>query len=275
METPLDPEILLNMSTNIEKLKPEDAEWVTMLFEECMRARLVEAELLTKCHETMPEHSTCLDENLAQVALDTAEWLKTLWDVGYMGANNFPSPPRSAFPLVEVEDVLKSALFARIRLGKRPLPFPPPTRKGKPWHELIDSNETIHNVEIEIIEDSHDIIAINIEDCHDWNIVEEKQKRAEYIMQHKGKGPLFKLLISNVKTQLIKEPPRLRYQIVLQDRAGFKTYILKWQNPNKTNNDVVLRASTWERADAEANYWIASKYPELYGQVAFEHVETF
>jgi hypothetical protein len=32
-----------------------------------------------------------LDEHLAQLALDTAEWLKTLWNVGYMGAGNFRS----------------------------------------------------------------------------------------------------------------------------------------------------------------------------------------
>ena len=43
--------------------------------------------------------------DLTQVVLDTAEWLRTLWEVGYMGQIRSRSPAH-AFPLIEVEDVL-------------------------------------------------------------------------------------------------------------------------------------------------------------------------
>ena len=125
--TPLDADDLMIFADRIEQLQPDDAEWVGRLFQECMRARMHEAELLeSHADEPAPANDDSeLDVQLAQVALDTAEWLKTLWDVGYMGAGSFPSKPRTAFPLVGLEDVLKSSLFARIRCGKRPLPFPP------------------------------------------------------------------------------------------------------------------------------------------------------
>lgn len=72
-----------------------------------------EAELLTGMSDsgTASKSNSELESQLAQVALDAAEWLKTLWNVGYMGAGSFPSQPRSAFPLIELEDILKSALF--------------------------------------------------------------------------------------------------------------------------------------------------------------------
>ena len=135
---PLDADELMNFAERIEQLSPADAEWVGSLFQECMRARMREAELLSGLTEAGATESTEFDAQLAQVALDAAEWLKTLWNVGYMGAGSFPSQPRSAFPLIELEDVIKSALFARIREGKRPLPFPPPTRHGLPWHDLVE-----------------------------------------------------------------------------------------------------------------------------------------
>jgi hypothetical protein len=31
-----------------------------------------------------------------------------------------------------------------------------------------------------------------------------------------------------------------------------------------------VRAATWERAESEADFWIATHYPEMYGQVSFE-----
>ena len=154
-ETPLDADELMNFAERIELLPPADAEWVASLFQECMRARMHEAELLAAQIEGLDVEASGQDAEspLTQVALDTAEWLKTLWDVGYMGAGSFPAQPRSAFPLVEVEDVLKSALFARIREGKRPLPFPPPTRQGLPWHDLVERQGDVHCVEAEIVRD--------------------------------------------------------------------------------------------------------------------------
>ena len=112
-ESPLDADELMLMADRVEQLSPEDAAWVSRLFVECVRARTHEAELLSAqslTGETPGEQQW--EAQLAQVALDAAEWLKTLWDVGYMGASSFPAQPRSAFPLIELEDVLKSALFA-------------------------------------------------------------------------------------------------------------------------------------------------------------------
>jgi hypothetical protein len=133
-QTPLDADELMHFAGRIEQLPPADAGWVDSLFQECLRARMHEAELFTGLSDSAEtgNYGKEFAEQLAQVALDTAEWLKKLWDVGYMGAGSFPSQPLTNFPLVELEDVLKSALFARIREGKRPLPFPPPTRQGLP-----------------------------------------------------------------------------------------------------------------------------------------------
>ena len=43
--TPLEPDELMNLFERIEQLPPRDAQWVGRLFEECLRARLHEAEL--------------------------------------------------------------------------------------------------------------------------------------------------------------------------------------------------------------------------------------
>ncbi|MFZ4537636.1 hypothetical protein [Propionivibrio sp.] len=45
-ETPLDADELMNFSERIEQLPPADAKWVESLFQECLRARMHEAELL-------------------------------------------------------------------------------------------------------------------------------------------------------------------------------------------------------------------------------------
>ena len=124
---PLDADELMNFAERIEQLPPADAQWMTRLFEECLRARTHEAELLAGLADGGGASGRELEMQLAQVALDTTEWLNTLWNVGYMGAGCFPAQPRSAFPMIGMEDILKSTLFARIREGKRPLPFPPPT----------------------------------------------------------------------------------------------------------------------------------------------------
>ena len=275
--SPLDADDLMNFSDRIDSLPPADAEWVGRLFQECMRARMHEAELLEN-HGGDGEHANAtktFDVQLAQVALDAAEWLKTLWDVGYMGAGSFPSQPRTAFPLIELEDVLKSSLFARIREGKRPLPFPPPTRRGLPWHELIEGPPEQHAVEAEITCDEHGVVvAAIVEGCSGWQVVEEVVKDREYVVQHRGKGPLFRLQVASFFSTLQRQLPHWERQISFQERGGVCSFTLQWPKSNGALQEVPLRAATWERAESEAAYWIAMNSPEMYGQVRFERIEA-
>ena len=69
----LDAEELMGFSERIERLSPADAEWVTRLFDECLRARMHEAELLAAGDPPVPDSCSRVrqfDEQLAQVALD-------------------------------------------------------------------------------------------------------------------------------------------------------------------------------------------------------------
>ena len=285
-ETPLDADELMNFADRIEQLPPDDAEWVSALFQECLRARMHEAELLSAVPEPCEPgeqqanaFSEALEPQLAQVALDAAVWLKTLWSVGYMGAGSFPSKPCSAFPLIELEDVLKSALFARIRQGKRPLPFPPPTRNGLPWHALVDcDDDAVHAVAASVVRDEQGrAIAAHIEACVDWQVREELVPNTEFLVQHRGKGPVFRLRLDaqdGHAATLRREPPVWSRRIVTQDRGGFRTYILEWSDENGRLLTAPLRATSWERAESEAAYWIAEKFPEMYGQVSFERIEA-
>ena len=110
-----------------------------------------------------------------------------------MGVGSFPEQPRSAFPVVELEYVFKSALFARILEGKRPLPFPPPTRNELPWHELVEGASVTHHINAEILRDDQgQAIGAIIEGCSEWKIIEEISD-CEYLVQHRGVGPLFRL----------------------------------------------------------------------------------
>ncbi len=275
-EQALDADELLNLADRIEQLPPGDAEWVRTLFQECLRARMHEAELLagTGASEAAEGHGNELEAQLAQVALDAAEWLKTLWTVGYMGAGSFPSQPRSAFPLIELEDVLKSALFARIREGKRPLPFPPPTRNGSPWHDLIENREGTYDVQAEIVRDENGtVVGAIIEGCPDWHVIEELAKDREYMVQHRGQGPRFRLMVDAFLSTLQREPPRWERRIRRQERGGFCSYTLEWQHDDGRHQSIPLRAATWERAESEANHWIANSHPKMYGQVSFERCE--
>lgn len=274
-EKALDAEELMAFAERIDVLPPHDGEWVGRLFRECLRARMREAELLAGGEDACCKKIRALDDPLAQVALDAAEWLKTLWDVGYMGATRFPSQPRSAFPLIELEDVLKSALFARIREGKRPLPFPPPTRHGLPWHDLVEcGRDETHDVDAEIVRDDEGrMIGAIIAACADWRIVEELARDREYVVQHRGKGPLYRLLLDFMCATLRREPPGWTRVIRLLERGGIRCYALEWPGENDELQSVPLRAATWERAESEADFWIATKYPEMYGQVKFERAE--
>lgn len=278
---PLDAEELMLLGERISGLPAEDAVWVERIFHECLRSRMREAELLAAQVErglatSSPDGGTVQlpDAQLAQVALDAAEWLKTLWNVGYMGSGSFPAQPRTAFPVVELEDVLKSSLFARIREGKRPLPFPPPTRNGLPWHDLVEGADAAHVVFAELVADSKgDAVGAIIEGCADWRVIVEVTKSSEYIVQHRGMGPLYQLSLNPFFSSLQRRPPQWGRQIRLHERAGVRSYALIWPNESgRAEHEIPLRAATWERAESEAAHWIATNRPEMYGQIHFERV---
>ena len=267
-ELPLDADELMLMAERIDALPTAEAGWVKRLFDECVRARVREAELLS----APPSGATEWEGQLAQVALDAAEWLKTLWNVGYMGAGSFPAQPRTAFPVIGLEDVLKSSLFARIREGKRPLPFPPPTRNGLPWHDLVEGDSESHVVLAELLRDEQGkTIGAVIEGCNGWGIVGEVVAGSEYIVQHGGKGPLFRLGINDFLCTLVRQAPMWGRQIRYSERAGMGGYTLIWPSESGVaTQEIPRRAATWERAESEAAYWIASNHPAMYGQVRFE-----
>jgi hypothetical protein len=279
---PLDAEELMGFFERIDRLPPEDAAWVGRLFDECARARTHEAELMESDGnggnggnggDGAPAEGS--DAQLAQVALDAAEWLRTLWNVGYMGSSNLPSQPRTAFPVVEMEDVLKSSLFARIREGKRPLPFPPPTRNGLPWHDLIEGQPESQVVNAEMVNDENDVtIGAIIEGCADWVAVEDAGNGVEYVVQYRGKGPLFQLNVNPFFSTLQRLPPQWKRQIRVQERAGVKSYILIWPSEIGPTREIPLPATTWERAESEAAYWVAKNRPEMYGRIRFEQAPS-
>ena len=279
LDQPLDADELMILAGRVEQLPASDAEWVNRLLQELLRARMHEAELMAGQSERSLQAGQGdieFGEQMAQVALDTAEWLKTLWDVGYMGAGNFRSQPRSAFPAIDLDDVRKSSLFARIRQGKHALPFPPPTRQGLPWHELLEGGVQTHLVSAEIVRDETDLaLGAIIEGCSEWQIVEESADNRECVVQHQGKGPRFRLRqLDGGSAQLSRELPCLTRQIHLQGRGGFNSYTLEWPQDDGSMQFVALRAATWERAQLEAEHWLATSHPELYGQVRFEGTES-
>lgn len=274
LDQALDADDLMILAERIEQLSADDAEWVNRLLQELLRARAHEGELLAgqaSGGEQPGGGEREFDEQMAQVALDTAEWLKTLWEVGYMGAGNFRSQPRSAFPAIDLEDVRKSSLFARIRQGKHALPFPPPTRQGLPWHELLESGAETHTVSAEIVRDEAGLpMGAIIEGCSEWQVLDEDAENRECVVQHQGKGPRFLLLQLDADSgQLRRELPTLTREIHLQGRGGFNSYTLEWPQENGGTQFVALRAATWERAQSEAEYWLATTHPELYGQIRF------
>jgi len=273
-DTPLGNAELTRLAERIEQLPPADAEWVGALLAEALRARRHETDLLAMLaagEHAANERGENLNDQLAQVALDTAEWLRTLWGVGYMGAGSFRSAPRSAFPSIDLDDVRQSSLFARIRQGKRALPFPPPTRNGRPWHDVLDDAETTHRVAAEIIRDEEGLaLAAIIEGCAEWQVVEETQENRQYIVQHEGKGPRYRLhLPGSGSAELRREAPALACPLRQHERGGFHSHSLHWQRDDGSTQEVALRAATWERAVAEAEHWLATHHPEVYGQVCF------
>ncbi|MCK7492753.1 MAG: hypothetical protein MZW92_15395 [Comamonadaceae bacterium] len=268
---PLDEEDLAALGERLESLPLEDAEWVARVFAECRRARASESSLLARDSDASGRLQD-LEQDLAQIVLDAAEWLRTLWAVGYMGGSRFPSAPRTEFPVVEVEDVLKSALFARIRQGKRPLPFPPPTRGGVPWHELVEAAGPFQ-VQAEIQRDDEGkAIGALVEACPHWDILSETVAAREYLVQHRAKGPVH-------RRRWGPRAPRSRASRrggrakscsrSAADSAAYRT----GRSPTRRCKPS-LRATTWDRAEAEALHWIALHHPEMYGQVRFERLEA-
>ena len=269
-----DSDELMALAERVAQLPEADAEWVGRLLQELLRARTREAERLAghvgARRPAMPEGAE-LDEQMAQVALDTAEWLRTLWNVGYMGAGSFRSQPRSAFPAIDLEDVRKSSLFARIRQGKHVLPFPPPTRHGLPWHELLEDSENTHRVEAEIVRDEAGLpMSAIIEACSEWEVLEQSADQHEYRVQHRRKGPIYRLhLADDGRGQLRREPPQWKRDIHLSARGGLHNHTLEWPEDDGRTLYISLRAATWERAESEAEHWVATTHPEMYGQIRF------
>ena len=276
---PLAADDVLIFAGQIARLAPSDAEWVRRLWLEMLRARASEAELLAARSGRQPatdDRGEPLGDHLAQVALDTAEWLRTLWEVGYMGAGNFRSQPRSAFPSIDLEDVRKSSLFLRIRQGKHALPFPPPTRHGVPWHELLEGPEQTHAVDAEILRDEAGRpLAAIIEGCAEWQVIDETADQREFVVQHRGKGPTYRLWLNDDFTgDLQRQAPSSTCNISRQERGGFHSYTLEWSDEAGHTQLVALRAVTWERAESEAQHWLATTHPDRYGRIRFARCEA-
>ena len=262
---PLSDEDIDAFAARIGGLPEEHAGWVAQLLIECRRAR---AEGVSVSNDQAASLDTVRDD-LTQVVLDAAEWLRTLWEVGYMGASALPVPPRTHFPQIEVEDVLKSALFARIRQGKHPLPFPPPTRWGSPWHEVVESHEA-QSVEAEIIDDDGTPAFAIIDGCNRWRVTQHENEKI-FVIQHEGKGPLYRLTLDPFLSTLERLPPETTRRIVTRERAGLRAYALAWIHDGGNVEEIPLRAATREGAEAAAGAWIARHHPQLYGRIGFEH----
>jgi hypothetical protein len=263
-QEPLAEEALAALAGRIEALPAEHVDWVVELFLECKRAREAEAHYgASGCQGADAGDTT-------QIVLDTADWLRTLWEVGYMGSEALPAPPRSDFPQINVEDILKSALFARIRHGKRPLPFPPPTRDGMPWHEVVESEEPLA-VRAEVTSNGQCVI----EGCGNWQVKETDGTGNGHTVQHRGKGPLYRLALDGQGGgTLHKRPAGISRRIVRQERAGFVAWLLEWPQNDGGIVQVPLRAANWDRAENEAQRWVALRHPDLYGQIRYERSEA-
>jgi hypothetical protein len=139
LEQPLDADELMILAERIEQLSADDAEWVNRLLQELLRARAHEGELLAGQASSGQQgrDESEFDEQMAQVALDTAEWLKTLWEVGYMGAGNFRAQPRAAFPALISKT--SGSLRCSRAFAKAGMRFPSHHRRGRACHGTSSS----------------------------------------------------------------------------------------------------------------------------------------
>lgn len=93
-------------------------------------------------------------------------------------------------------------------------------------------------------------------------------------MQYQGKGPRYRLRLTDGTTaRLHREPPSMTCKIHLQGHGSFHSYTLEWPEADDRKQFVPLRAATWARAESEAEHWLATTHPEVYGQVRFEVCE--
>lgn len=265
---PLTEEEMSALGDRLELLPSEHIDWVIQLFLECRRARAAEARLAADA-----AIASGGEGDITQVVLDTAEWLQTLWEVGYMGSSEFPTPPRTRFPTISSEDIANSALLARIRHGKAPLPFPPPTRQGVPWHEVVEATSAFPvNAEVAEGDEGH---WINIEGCTEWHLVREEEPGQRYRVQHRAKGPHYHLtLAKDGNATLQRCLPELTRRIVSQSRGGVIAYILEWPTDDGGLQRIPLRAASRERAEEQARRWVAHHHPALYGQIHFQLDES-
>jgi hypothetical protein len=266
-EGPLDPEDLAALGERILELPQAHQKWVMRLYRECVRARLAEAEHLAAGLDASAQVQD-IAQDVAQIVLDASEWLRTLWEVGYMGGGRLPASPKSSFPQIEVEDILKSALLARIRSGRRPLPFPPPTRDGMPWHEIVEATDPAI-VDANAIVDAGEVIAFSIAGDGGWEVVGPTADTNCHRVQHRGKGPIYCLKAEGTKWSLRREAPALERGIARRERAGLQHFVLLWPQEGGRLREIPLRAATRERAEVEAGNWVAREHPERYGQIRF------
>lgn len=116
-------------------------------------------------------------------------------------------------------------------------------------------------------------IAAMVEGCADWRIAETPDKAGEYVVQYRGKGPLFRLCVNPFFSTLQRQPPQWERQIRCEERAGVRSYLLVWPSGDGAPAlEIPLPAATWERAESEAAYWVATNHPEMYGQIRFERI---
>ena len=112
-----------------------------------------------------------------------------------------------------------------------------------------------------------------IEGCAEWQVIDEDAEQQEFIVQYQGKGPRYRLLLMDTTARLHREPPSMTRKIHLQGHGGFHSYTLEWPEADDRKQFVPLRAATWARAESEAEHWLATTHPEMYGQVRFEVCE--
>ena len=102
-------------------------------------------------------------------------------------------------------------------------------------------------------------------------MVDLSDKAGEYVIQYRGRGPLFRLSITPYFSTLKREQAVWTRRIVERERSGTHHYFLLWPADNPSGiQEIPLPAANWERAESEAAYWVATNHPEMYGQIRFE-----
>ena len=115
------------------------------------------------------------------------------------------------------------------------------------------------------------LLGVQIEADNGWQFVDTgaTSDASTTIVQHRGRGPLFRLELSPTTSRLTRLPAQHHQPIRLRERGGIRSFSLEWSLSGAKPIAVPLRAATWERAESEAAHWIATQHPALYGRVAF------